>query len=85
MSDRSQRAEVRNPVLGLPAVQRLRDLSPETRHVLAQLLLEIAGDAQHRANAAWAKHKAPMAAYWKAVAVYARHIARAITGVRHGN
>ena len=35
-------------------------------------------DAAQRAQKSWRTHKAPMALYWKAVSVYARHIARAI-------
>ena len=75
---RASRAEVRNPVLALPAAARLTQLAPDVRLVLAVLLEELAGDARARAEACWRKHKAPMAAYWKAVAVYARHIARVL-------
>ena len=78
MSQRSSRAEVRNPILMLPGVGRLLSLPLPVRQALAALLDEIAADARERANKCWFKHKAPMAAYWKAVAVYARHIARAV-------
>jgi hypothetical protein len=43
---------------------------------LRDLLLAIRADAQARAAECWRKHKAPMACYWKAVAVYAGHAAR---------
>lgn len=76
MSDRSTRPEVRNPVLLLPAAQRLRELPPESRAALRACLCDLSADASRRADLAWRKHKPPMAAYWKAVAVYARHIAR---------
>ena len=75
---RSNSLTVRNPVLALPGVARLRGLPPGVRQALAELLLEIRKDASERAQVCWRKHKAPMAAYWKTVAVYAGHIARAI-------
>ncbi len=76
MSERSTSAQVRNPLLSLPAAGRLADLSPDARSALRSLLLDIRQDAQARAEKSWRSHKAPMAAYWKAVAVYAGHIAR---------
>ena len=75
---RSSRAEVRNPVLALSATRRLLSLAPEVRAALADVLGEIADDAQERAQKCWRTHKAPMAAYWKAVAVYAGHTRRAL-------
>ena len=78
MSERSSRAIVRNPLLALPASERLRDLPPEARDALRELLIEIRADAASRAQVCWKRHKAPMAAYWKAVSVYAGHTARAL-------
>lgn len=75
---RSTRADVRNPILALPALARLRGAPLETRDALSALLLDLGADAGERAQKAWRTHKAPMAVYWKAVSVYARHIARAI-------
>jgi len=69
---------VRNPVLALPAARRLRDLPPESRDALAAVLLELGDQAAEKAELSWRKHKAPMAAYWKAASVYSRHIARAL-------
>lgn len=69
-------AEVRNPLLRLPAAQRLSSLPPEVRQILADLLHELACDARDRAEQSWRRHKAPMAAYWKAVSVYAGHLHR---------
>jgi hypothetical protein len=83
MMPRSNRAEVRNPVLALPGMCRLRTLPQPMREALAALLDDIATDARARAEQCWRRHKAPMAAYWKAVAVYARHIARAIRKVNN--
>ncbi len=56
----------------------MRALPPESRAALRALLRDIATDARVRAEKCWRTHKAPMAAYWKAVAVYAGHTARAI-------
>lgn len=78
MTARSNRAEVRNPVLTLPAVQALRRLDPEARDALRRLLLEIRDDARIRADKSWYHRKPPVAAYWAACAVYAGHIARSI-------
>jgi hypothetical protein len=77
MPIRSHRPEVRNPLLSLPALQALQR-PPEMRDPLVHLLADLARDAGQRADDAWRRHKAPMAAYWKAVSVYARHAARAI-------
>lgn len=83
MIPRSNRAEVRNPILGLPAFVKLRDLlAPEQKVAVRALLYELCDDASARAEKAWRTRKAPMAVYWKAVAVYSRHIARAIGGNR---
>ena len=78
MTARSNRAEVRNPVLTLPAVQALRRLDPKARDALRCLLLEIRDDARIRAAKSWHHRKPPVAAYWAACAVYAGHIARSI-------
>ena len=73
-SDRSWRKEVRNPVLLLPASQRLLALPPEQRKIIADLFSEIVVDARSRAQVSWRRNKGPMAAYWKAVGAYAHHI-----------
>lgn len=78
MSVRSLRREVRNPILALPAIRRLQMMPADTREALTALLGELSQDAAMKADHAWRRHKAPMAAYWKAVAVYARHTARAL-------
>lgn len=82
MAERSNRMEVRNPVLALPATAGLQTLPREAREALRAVLNEIADDAAERAQTCWKRHKAPMAAYWKAVSVYARHTARAIGHVK---
>lgn len=71
-------AGVRNPVLLLPSARRLAELDPEARSVLRAVLFDMYVDATARAEKAWRLSKGPMALYWKAVAVYARHLAHAV-------
>lgn len=75
---RSIRPDIRNPLLQLPSMQAMRNLPPGSRAALRALLRDIAADARERADKSWRKHKAPMAVYWKVVAVYAGHTARAL-------
>ena len=77
--NRSLRPEVRNPVLALPSFHHLASLDLEVKFRLATVLREVGTQAAQKAQASWKKTNAPMAAYWKAVSVYARHIARALT------
>lgn len=78
MTARSNRREVRNPVLALPAVQRLLALDPDTRALVADILGDLVTDARARAQESWRKNKGPMAAYWKAVGAYAHHFKRIV-------
>lgn len=80
---RSLRPDIRNPVLKLQAIAKLQQLDEPTRALLSELLFEIQGGARVTAEKCWRMHKAPMAAYWKAVGVYAGHIARAIRARAH--
>jgi hypothetical protein len=73
---RSARKETRNPLLSLPAFQELQSLPPASRHKIRAALLSLSVDAGQRAEHCWRKSKAPMATYWKAVSVYAKHTAR---------
>jgi len=73
---RSNRADVRNPVVALPSAGKLRDLDPVAKEALRAALVEMAADARARADKCWRTHKAPMAVYWKCVAVYSGHFAR---------
>lgn len=73
---RSARPDVRNPLMGLPSAIAIQALPAEARAALRAVLLDIRKDAQVRAEKCWRTHKAPMAAYWKAVAVYAGHTSR---------
>ena len=75
---RSNRIEVRNPVLALPAFRRILDLPAPEREALSALLDDLSKDALEKAETSWRKKKGPMAAYWKATSVYSQHCARAI-------
>ena len=75
---RSARADVRNPVLGLQSAQALQELGNDARQALRAVLLDISADARKRAELSWRTRKPPMAAYWACIAVWAKHIARAI-------
>lgn len=68
-----------NPLLKLPAAQRLLALPPEQREVIEALMRELRADADRLAEQSWKKRKGPMAAYWRAVATYARHVAHALS------
>jgi hypothetical protein len=76
--DRSALRETRNPLLALPAFQALCDLPSESRRKLSDALGALSREANDRAEKSWKQRKGPMAAYWKAVAVYAKHAARVL-------
>ncbi|HEX7783466.1 MAG TPA: hypothetical protein VF509_11730 [Sphingobium sp.] len=77
---RSNRTEVRNPVLALPTARILAAIDPDTRTVLAWLLSDLQQDARSKSRQSWDRRKAFTAAYWAAVATYAGHIRRALGG-----
>lgn len=76
--DRSASAQVRNPLLSLPVIEEFRQLPDLPKNLLRRLLCELSLQARARAKQCWMKRKAPMACYWWAVSVYARHLARAL-------
>src|SRR3546814_4682297 len=78
MTRRSSRAEVRNPVLALPAARLIRAMPANIRALLAVLLLDLAADARRRSRTSWENRKVFVAAYWATVAVYAGHVARVL-------
>ena len=75
---RSLRPEVRNPVLRLPAAQKLAALDAPSRAALRAVLEELRRDAHANAEHSWRKRKPVPAAYWRAVGVYAGHISRTL-------
>ncbi|APO93354.1 hypothetical protein [Xanthomonas vesicatoria] len=68
-----------NPLLKLPAGQALKALPPSERAHLEALMRELRDQANTEAEKAWSKRKGPMAAYWRAVSTYARHIAHLLS------
>ena len=80
MTRRCSRADVRNPVLALPAARLIRAMPANIRALLALLLLDIAADARRRSRTSWESRKVFVAAYWTTVAVYAGHVARILGG-----
>jgi hypothetical protein len=75
---RSGLPDTRNPLITLPAANEIASLPWEAQLALKNLLKQIAMDARDRADHAWRKRKGPMAAYWRAVSVYANHTQRLI-------
>ena len=57
-------------------VRLLRALPDDSQWTLKVVLQSLRDDAKRRAEKSWRTHKAPMAVYWKAVAVYANHTQR---------
>jgi hypothetical protein len=77
MNDRSNRPDVRNPMLALPGVREAAASVPlEARAAMYRILMALRADSQLKASECWRKHKAPMALYWKCLAVYSGHIAK---------
>lgn len=68
-----------NPLLKLPAAKQLLAMPQAQRAALEQLLRELRADADREAENAWRRRKGPMAAYWRAVATYARHTAHVLS------
>jgi hypothetical protein len=67
-----------NPLLALPAVRRLMTLPPRERAALAAVLTDLRVQANGLAEASWRRKKGPMAAYYRAVSTYARHLAHVL-------
>lgn len=68
-----------NPLLRLPAGKALLDLPGEDRKRIEAVMRDLRAQADKEAELAWSRRKGPMAAYWRAVATYARHIAHALS------
>ncbi|WP_025139666.1 hypothetical protein [Achromobacter sp. DH1f] len=67
-----------NPLLQLSSGKALQDLPPEDRARIRAVLVDLRRQANDLAEEAWRRRKGPMAAYWRAVATYARHLAHAL-------
>lgn len=68
-----------NPLLRLPAGKALLDLPAEDRARIEAVMRELRDQANAEAECAWKRRKGPMAAYWRAVSTYARHLAHALS------
>lgn len=76
--NRAADPDIRNPVRALPAAERLAELPVDSQVALRHVLIDLSKDARARAEHSWRTGKGPMAAYWRAVAVYSRHISGCI-------
>ena len=65
-----------NPLMELSSAKRIASLPVDAKAALDDLLSDLADHADRLAEHSWCKRKAPMAAYWRAGAVYARHARR---------
>jgi hypothetical protein len=63
-----------NPLFDLPAAKELLALDEADRKRFARLFQDLRHQANQEAELCWKRRKAPMAAYWRAVATYARHV-----------
>lgn len=73
---RSSRAQVRNPLLAVPGLaEEVATWSPETLACIERAARLCSAHWRVKGDECWKKHKPPMAAYWKAWAVNARHMA----------
>lgn len=68
-----------NPLLNLPAGRALLELPEEDRRRIEAVMRDLRSQADREAENAWRRRKGPMAAYWRAVATYARHVAHALS------
>lgn len=71
------RKNIQNPLMNLPAAAAIIKLPPVAKAALRAVCLDLAKDAHAKAEYCWKKRKAPMAAYYRAVGVYAGHLAKA--------
>lgn len=67
-----------NPVLELPAAQKLAALPLGQRLAIAAVFRELRGAADDLAESSWRRRKGPMTSYWRGVATYSRHLAHAL-------
>lgn len=68
-----------NPLLKLPAGRALLELPREDRQRIERVMRDLRDQANTEAEKSWLKRKGPMAAYWRAVSTYARHLAHALS------
>lgn len=66
-----------NPLLRTPAGKAMQALPADQRASIEAVMRDLRDQANTEAEKAWKRRKGPMAAYWRAVATYARHVAHA--------
>lgn len=76
MHDGAPDGLVRLPLMELPPAMRLLALPDQARGPLRALLIALRAAAHLKAQHCWATRKAPLAGYWRAVALYAGLVAR---------
>lgn len=69
-------AEISNPVLRLQSAAAIQALPPDARAALKAVLMDLRRQSAAKAQLDWKRNKGMTAAYWKAVSIYAGHIAR---------
>ena len=67
-----------NPLLKLPAAKAILALGATQRSVLRMLLMDLRKHANDEADRCWRSRKGGLAAYWRTVATYTRHVAHAL-------
>jgi len=78
VSDRSVRRAEKSPLLALPSFLALGTLSRPTLEILGEVLGALRNDAAAQGALSWKSRKAPMAAYWIAVAAHVGAAMRAL-------
>ncbi|TAA12429.1 hypothetical protein EA658_10040 [Pseudoxanthomonas winnipegensis] len=68
-----------NPLLNLPAGKALQSLPAPDRARIEAVMRDLRQQANAEAEKAWERRKGSRAAYWRAVATYARHVAHALS------
>ena len=74
-------SKTRNPVLALPMAQKIKRLPRPARELMAEILSDLAKEANLKAEESWQRRKGPMASYWRSVCTYSRHISRALRAI----
>jgi hypothetical protein len=54
----------------------VQELPPDARQALRDVLLDLRRESAEKAQREWKRNKGMTAAYWKAVSIYAGHIAK---------
>lgn len=69
----------KNPLLDLPAGKALLNLPAKDRRRIELVMRDLRAQANVEAERSWKLRKGPMAAYFRAVSTYSRHLAHALS------